>query len=61
MRIVLLIAGLIVLAMGLLWIGQGTGIIMWPKTSLMLLETKWAYYGAAAAVVGLILIVWSRR
>lgn len=61
MRIVVLIIGLLALAMGLLWVGQGTGYVMWPKSSFMLADIKWAYYGGALALAGLIAIVWSRR
>ena len=56
MRRFLLIAGLLLLAVGLLWIGQGTGIIAWPHTSFMINQLQWAGYGAAAAAVGLLLI-----
>jgi hypothetical protein len=61
MRRGLLIAGLIALAIGLLWIGQGTGAIAWPKTSFMINQIQWAGYGATLAAVGLILIWQSRR
>jgi uncharacterized membrane protein len=61
MRRLLLIVGLLALAIGLLWIGQGTGVIKWPATSFMINEMHWAGYGAALAAVGLILIWQSRR
>ena len=61
MRVLLLIVGLIALAMGLLWVGQGTGYVHWPSTSFMINDMKWAYYGGGLAVVGLVLIVLSRR
>jgi hypothetical protein len=61
MRTVLLLLGLVALAVGLLWVGQGMGYVHWPKTSFMINEMKWAYYGAGVAVVGLILIGVSRR
>src|SRR5581483_10572794 len=61
MRRVLLIVGLLALAMGLLWIGQGTGVVAWPKTSFMINQLQWAGYGAALAAVGLILIWQSQR
>ena len=32
--------------LGLLWIGQGTGVVAWPKTSFMINEIHWALYGA---------------
>ncbi|MEA2897133.1 MAG: hypothetical protein QOJ84_2748 [Bradyrhizobium sp.] len=56
MRTVLLILGILALLIGLLWIGQGTGIVAWPQSSFMISQIQWAYYGAALAVVGLILI-----
>ena len=56
MRTALLILGILALIIGLLWIGQGTGIVGWPQSSFMISQMQWAYYGAALAVVGLILI-----
>jgi uncharacterized membrane protein len=56
MRILLLVVGLLALAIGLLWIGQGAGVIKWPESSFMISQIQWAYYGAALAVVGLVLI-----
>jgi uncharacterized membrane protein len=61
MRKVLLVVGWLALAVGLLWIGQGTGVIKWPESSFMISQVQWAYYGAALAVVGLILIWQGRR
>jgi uncharacterized membrane protein len=61
MRKLLLIAGLLALAIGLLWVGQGTGTINWPQSSFMIKQLQWAGYGAALAAVGLILIWQSRR
>jgi hypothetical protein len=61
MRKLLLIAGLLALAIGLLWIGQGTGLIAWPQSSFMINQIQWAGYGAALAAVGLILIWQGRR
>jgi hypothetical protein len=61
MRNLLLILGLVALAIGLLWIGQGTGVIKWPESSFMIRQTQWAGYGAALAALGLILIWQSRR
>ena len=61
MRRVLIIVGFLALAVGLLWIGQGTGVVAWPKRSFMVNEIQWAGYGAAMAAVGLILIWQSQR
>ena len=56
MRKLLLTVGFCALAIGLLWIGQGTGAIAWPQSSFMIGQLQWAGYGAALAAVGLILI-----
>jgi uncharacterized membrane protein len=61
MRQLLLVAGILALAIGLLWIGQGTGVIKWPESSFMISQIQWAWYGAALAVIGLILIWRGRR
>ena len=61
MRKLLLTLGFVTLAIGLLWIGQGTGYVSWPKSSFMISQIQWAYYGAALAAVGLILIWQGRR
>jgi uncharacterized membrane protein len=55
-RKLLLIAGFLALAIGLLWIGQGTGAITWPQSSFMINQIQWAGYGAALAAFGLVLI-----
>ena len=49
------------LAIGLLWIGQGTGAINWPQSSFMISQLQWAGYGAALAAFGLVLIWQSKR
>ncbi|MDO9062409.1 MAG: hypothetical protein Q7U92_25770 [Bradyrhizobium sp.] len=61
MRKPLLVIGLLAFATGLLWIGQGTGVIAWPASSFMIRQTQWAWYGSALAVLGVILIWRSRR
>jgi hypothetical protein len=61
MRQALLILGLLCLAIGLLWIGQGTGVIKWPASSFMISQLQWAGYGAALAGLGLVLIWQSKR
>ena len=61
MRKSLLILGVVMLAVGLLWIGQGTGIIAWPRSSFMINQLQWAGYGALLAAIGLILIWQGRR
>ncbi|WP_426433970.1 hypothetical protein [Bradyrhizobium genosp. P] len=55
------VLGLIALVIGLLWIGQGLGVIAWPASSFMINQIQWSEYGAALGAVGLILIWQSRR
>jgi hypothetical protein len=61
MRSLSLVLGIFALLIGLLWIGQGTGTVNWPRSSFMISQIQWAGYGAALAVVGLILIWLGRR
>jgi hypothetical protein len=60
-RRLLLVLGLLALAMGLLWVGQGTGAIAWPQSSFMINQLQWAGYGAALSALGLVLIWQARR
>jgi hypothetical protein len=57
----LLTVGFLALAVGLLWIGQGTGAIAWPPSSFMINQIQWAGYGAALAALGLVLIWQGKR
>ncbi|MGC2811132.1 MAG: hypothetical protein WA303_12220 [Bradyrhizobium sp.] len=61
MRKLFLVLGFIALAIGLLWIGQGTGVVKWPESSFMISQIQWAGYGAALGALGLILIWQSKR
>jgi uncharacterized membrane protein len=56
-----LVAGVILLAFGVLFAGQGLGLIMWPASSPMLAKGEWAVYGALIALAGGALLWWSRR
>jgi hypothetical protein len=56
MRKLLFTAGFVALALGMFWIGQGTGVIAWPSSSYMIGQIHWAGYGATSAALGLILI-----
>jgi hypothetical protein len=54
-----LIGGGILVATGLVWIGQGTALI--KSNSFMTGDPFWAWLGLAAVVVGVGLITWSMR
>lgn len=61
MKILLIVIGVIALLMGLLWVGQGTGLIAWPASSFMIDQRPWAIRGVLLAIVGAILILYARR
>ncbi len=65
MKILLTIFGLLVMAAGLIWAGQGLGIVTWHPAgspqSFMVDNKEWIYIGGATALVGLLIVVWSRR
>jgi hypothetical protein len=61
MRIIMMIIGVLALLMGLLWIGQGFGLVMWPSSSFMLEQKIWALWGSLLAGIGGLLIWRARR
>ena len=60
MKSAFLILGVTAVLVGLLWIGQGIGLVHWPASSFMIDQRPWVTRGAILAVVGLILIAGSR-
>ena len=61
MTTTLLIAGLLAILIGLIWIGQGTGYFPYPASSFMINQMPWVYWGALLAALGLIAVLISRR
>lgn len=61
LRVIMLVIGILALLMGLLWIGQGFGVIRWPASSFMIDVTAWAVRGAVLAVGGVLMIVYGRK
>jgi len=60
-KFALLIVGILATLVGLLWIGQGTGIVRWPATSFMIDQSPWIYNGLALAAAGIAMSYFSRR
>jgi len=58
MRMLMTIAGVLLVLMGGVWILQGINVL---PGSFMTGQTKWAVYGALTAVAGIVLIVLARR
>ena len=45
-RIALSVVGALLIVVGLVWIGQGTGIFPYPPTSFMINQRPWVINGA---------------
>ncbi len=60
-RILVLILGIAAALIGLLWIGQGTGVFPYPASSFMIDQSPWIFRGALLAIGGLAIIFISRR
>jgi hypothetical protein len=58
MRMLMTIVGVLLVLIGGIWILQGINVL---PGSFMTGQTKWAIYGALAAVAGIVLIVLARR
>ena len=52
LRVILRIFGIVAVLMGGLWMGQGTGLILWPASSFMLDQREWVWKGALLALLG---------
>ena len=53
------VVGVVLALAGLVWIGQGLGVIQ--GGSFMVGDARWAVIGAVFVVIGLGLLVWSVR
>lgn len=55
------IASLLIIAMGLLWIGQGLNLIKWPASSFMIGNPTWSWNGTFVVLLGILFMVTRRR
>ena len=60
-RVLLMILGIICLLFGLLWVGQGTGLVQWPPNGMMVGVSDWILRGAIVAAIGAVMLFFSRR
>jgi uncharacterized membrane protein len=58
MRIVMIVAGVLCLLLGCVWILQGINIL---PGSFMTGQTKWAIYGALLVIIGIGLLFSAKR
>lgn len=61
LRIILSILGVLMMLVGLVWIGQGTGVFPYPASSFMINSKPWIWWGLLLAVAGVIVFVVSRK
>lgn len=63
MKLLLALVGLIALAAGLVWAGEGLGYLNYPLPYMppMFGVRLWAWYGAGVALLGLLIVIYSRR
>lgn len=61
MTLILRTFGIAALLMGLLWMGQGAGLILWPASSFMLAQKVWILWGGVLALCGSGLLLLAQR
>ena len=61
MKSLLRVLGIAAVLMGLLWVGQGTGLVHWPASSFMIDQRPWVVRGAILTVIGMIMVAASRK
>lgn len=60
-NLLLSILGALMVLLGIVWIGQGSGYFPYPAASFMINQTPWIYWGLLLAVAGVIVFVIARR
>jgi hypothetical protein len=61
MKPVIALLGIVLLLMGLTWVGQGAGYIRWPAESFMIDQSRWIDYGGGTAVIGFLTLIFALR
>jgi len=57
MKTLMMVAGIIFLIAGLVFMGQGSRYFPYPAESFMVGASQWIYYGGGIALVGVILLI----
>ncbi|WP_434714530.1 hypothetical protein NMA58_28720 (plasmid) [Rhizobium sp. YTUHZ045] len=55
------VIGLLMVLLGLIWIGQGSGYFPYPASSFMIAQKIWMLWGAILAAAGIVVIVMLSR
>ncbi|MBO3759530.1 hypothetical protein [Ciceribacter sp. L1K22] len=55
------IVALLAIIIGIVWVGQGTGLFPYPASSFMINQAPWVLYGILLAAAGIVLMFVSRR
>ena len=61
LRAIVTILGVVAILVGLIWVGQGQGLIRWPADSFMIGVQDWSIRGAILAALGVALVLVARR
>lgn len=60
-RLALSVLGALMVLLGLIWIGQGSGYFPYPAESFMINQTPWIYWGLLVAAAGVVVLFISRK
>jgi hypothetical protein len=55
------VVGTILMLLGLIWIGQGSGLFPYPSSSFMINESVWVLWGLIVLAIGGAVIFVSRK
>lgn len=61
LRLVLKILAVLAIVLGVIWIGQGTGLFPYPASSFMINQSPWILNGVLLAAAGLVVLFIARR
>jgi len=61
MKTFLLVLGVLAILIGVLWMGQGSGYIPWPRSSFMIDQRPWIWWGLLLAAAGVAMVLFARR
>lgn len=61
MRTPLMLLGILLVAAGLFFAGQGAGYVRYPVTSSMIDDSRWIYYGLGMAIFGALVFLMARQ